>query len=417
MPHREAITSYIDAEFARETAFLAELVKVPSDNPPGDCAPHARRTEVLLQQLGLQVESHAVPAELVKTAGMQTATNLVVRQRFGDGPVIALNAHGDVVPPGLGWQHDPYGAAIEDGPDGATMYGRGVAVSKSDFATYVWALLALKHAAGKGAKIGGGVELHLTYDEEAGGEIGPKWLLEQGLSKPDFVISAGFSYAVVNAHNGCLHLQVRVTGRQAHAAMPQTGVDALEAANGLLSKLYASRADLAQRRSRVQGLTSPTLNIGLIQGGINTNVVPDEVLFRLDRRVIPEENMSAVEAELRTVLESTAKHYPGTNIEVRTLLAAEPLAPQPGWERLASTLQRNGAEVLGTEIPITAVPLYTDARHYAAQGIPTVLYGAGPRTLLEANAHNANENLRLDDLRKATKVVALSLADLLTGTE
>jgi acetylornithine deacetylase/succinyl-diaminopimelate desuccinylase-like protein len=145
--------------------------------------------------------------------------------------------------------------------------------------------------------------------------------------------------------------------------------------------------------------------------------VPDEVLFRLDRRVIPEENLSAVETELRDILESTARNYPGTNIEVRTLLMAEPLAPQPGWERLASTFQRNGAGVLGTEIPVTAVPLYTDARHYAAKGIPTVLYGAGPRTLLEANAHNANENLRLDDLRKATKVVALSLADLLTGTE
>jgi acetylornithine deacetylase/succinyl-diaminopimelate desuccinylase-like protein len=414
MSPKEVISAFIDAEFERETAFLAELVKVPSDNPPGDCAPHAMRTATLLQQLGLPVESHAVPAELVKTAGMQSATNLILRHRFGEGVVVALNAHGDVVPPGLGWRHDPYAAAIEDGPHGPTMYGRGVAVSKSDFATYVWALLALKHVADEGAKLRGSVELHFTYDEEAGGQIGPKWLLEQGLSKPDFVISAGFSYAVINAHNGCLHLEVRVTGRQAHAAMPESGIDALEAANGILSKLYASRADLTQRRSRVQGLTWPTLNIGLIQGGINTNVVPDEVRFRLDRRVLPEENLPAVEAELRTMLESAATKYPGINIEVRTLLAAEPLAPQPGWERLASTLRRNAAEVMGAEIPVTAVPLYTDARHYAARGIPTVLYGAGPRTLLEANAHNANENLRLDDLRKATKVVALSLANLLS---
>ena len=81
---------------------------------------------------------------------MRSATNLIVRQRFGDGPVIALNAHGDVVPPGLGWTHDPYGAEIADSAHGPVMYGRGVAVSKSDFATYAFALLALQEAARRG---------------------------------------------------------------------------------------------------------------------------------------------------------------------------------------------------------------------------------------------------------------------------
>jgi acetylornithine deacetylase/succinyl-diaminopimelate desuccinylase-like protein len=66
--------------------------------------------------------------------------------------------------------------------------------------------------------------------------------------------------------------------------------------------------------------------------------------------------------------------------------------------------------------PVTAkgVPLYTDARHYAAAGIPVVLYGAGPHTIQEANAHRADERLPLDDLYKATQVVALALCDLLT---
>jgi acetylornithine deacetylase/succinyl-diaminopimelate desuccinylase-like protein len=413
MPDNSAIKHFVDSEFERETAFLAELVKVPSDNPPGDCAPHAARAQQLLQDLGFEVEAHVVPAAAVAAAGMRSATNLIVRHRFGAGPVIALNAHGDVVPPGLGWQHDPYAAAIEDSPHGPVMYGRGVAVSKSDFATYAFALLALKHAAGQGTKLGGTVEIHFTYDEEAGGEIGPKWLLQQGLTRPDFAISAGFSYAVVNAHNGCLHLEVTVTGRQAHAAMPETGIDALEAANGILSALYAGRAALAERRSRVPGITSPSLNVGLIKGGINTNVVPDQVVFRLDRRIIPEENLSVVEAELRGLIKTAAIKHPGVTVQVRQLLAAEPLSPQAGWKRLAETVQRHAAAVLGAEIPVTAVPLYTDARHYAARGIPTILYGAGPRTLLEANAHNADENLRLNDLRAATKIVALALADIL----
>ena len=104
---------------------------------------------------------------------------------------------------------------------------------------------------------------------------------------------------------------------------------------------------------------------------------------------------------------------PGIGIEVRRLMLAEPLAPQPGWERIATAIAGHARDVLGVEVPVNGVPLYTDARHYAAHGIPVVLYGAGPRTLLEANAHNADENLRLSDLRAATKIVALAVADLL----
>jgi acetylornithine deacetylase/succinyl-diaminopimelate desuccinylase-like protein len=329
--------------------------------------------------------------------------------------VIALNAHGDVVPPGRGWTRDPYGAVVEDGPHGRVMYGRGAAVSKSDFATYTFALLALKEAAAAGAKLRGTVELHFTYDEESGGEIGPKRLLDEGLTRPDYVIAAGFSYAIVNAHNGCLHLEVAVEGKQAHAAIPETGADALEAANAILTALYASRHSLAGTRSRTPGITSPTLNIGLINGGINTNVVPDQVTFRLDRRIIPEESPADVEAGLRTLIADGAKPFAGINVTVRQVLLAAPLVPQPGSERIVSALQRHGHAILAVDVPVMGVPLYTDARHYAARGIPVVLYGAGPRTLLEANAHNANENIRLSDLRAATKVVALAVADLCTN--
>ncbi len=293
----ETIRSFLAGQREAATRFLAELVKVPSDNPPGDCRAHAEAAAALLEGLGLTAERHPVPADLVRANGMLTATNLVVRRRFGDGPVIALNAHGDVVPPGEGWTKDPYGAEIEDG----WMYGRGVAVSKSDFATYAFALLALDAAATAGASLAGTVELHLTYDEEAGGEIGPRRLIEEGISQPDLAIGAGFSYAVVNAHNGCLHLEVEVRGHSAHAAMPATGVDALEATNGILSALYAWRRGLGAKVSEIPGIGSPQLTVGLIEGGINTNVVPDRVSFRLDRRMIPEERPRAVEAELRAL--------------------------------------------------------------------------------------------------------------------
>ena len=396
----------VNARFDDEVRFLAELVKVPSDNPPGDCAPHAVRAAELLEAMGFTVERHPVPAELVRANGMISATNLVIRHRFGDGPTVALNAHGDVVPPGEGWSSNPYGAEIRDG----VMYGRGVAVSKSDFATYAFALQALMASQ---APLKGTVELHLTYDEEAGGEIGPKWLLDQGISKPDYAVSASFAYSVVTGHNGCLHLEVQVDGKSAHAARPDTGHDALEAATGILTALYAHRPELAERRSAVAGITHPSLTVGLIQGGINTNVVPDRVTFRLDRRMIPEENPAEVEGELRALIEGAAAGRDGIRVTIRRILLARPFRSVGDAPRLAALFAAQAQEVLGVPVGQNGIPLYTDARHYSEAGIPTILYGAGPRDLLEANGHRADEKLVLEDLRRATQVVARSLAELL----
>lgn len=410
-----SIGKIVDQAFASECEFLAALVKIATDNPPGDCAAHAKRARELLEGLGLTVEMHAPSDATVRAAGMISATNIIVRQRFGSGgPTIALNAHGDVVPPGQGWTQDPYGAAVVDDPvHGPTMYGRGVAVSKSDFATYAFALLALKGLPPE--SLNGIVELHFTYDEEVGGEIGPRWLLAEGLSRPDYAICAGFSYAVTTAHSGCLHLEVTVKGRQGHAAMPESGVDALAAATRILQAIYDSRAELTARRSAVNGITCSTINVGLISGGINTNVVPDQVTFRIDRRIIPEENPAQAEAELRQLIERAAGAQAGIHVEIRRIMLALPLKPLPGAERLTQALQRHGRTFFGVAIGEHGVPLYTDARHYSEFGVPTVLYGAGPRTLGEANGHGANECLRLNDLRRATATVACTLADVLAG--
>jgi acetylornithine deacetylase/succinyl-diaminopimelate desuccinylase-like protein len=403
---RRAIVAAVESSAAEREAFLARLVQTPSSNPPGDCVAIAETAGRLLEGLGFTVERHPVPEAEARRVGMVSALNLVVRRRFGDGPSIALNAHGDVVPPGEGWTHPPFGAVIE----GGFMYGRGVAVSKSDFATYAFALRALESVA---ARLRGAVELHLTFDEEIGGLIGPKWLLEHAIVRPDYCISAGLSYSVVTAHNGCLHLEVTVRGRSAHAAAPETGADALAAMTAVLQALYRERADYPRRMSRHPGIGHPNLVVGLISGGINTNVVPDRVTIRLDRRMIPEEAPEAVEGGLRRVIEDSVRGVDGVSVDVKRVLLASPLRQLPGTEVLIEPLRRYGAEVFDTEIGVHGVPLYTDARLYAEAGIPTVSYGAGPRSFLEANGHRADERLKLSDLHGATQVVALALADIL----
>ena len=402
-----AIDAWVDAHFDEEVRFLQELVKVPTDTPPGNNAPHAERTAELLAGMGLAAEKHPVPAWALEEYGLQSITNLIVRRRYGaGGKTIALNAHGDVVPPGDGWTHPPYGAEIHDG----RLYGRASAVSKSDFATFTFALRALE---AQGLPLTGAVELHFTYDEEFGGELGPGWLLNNGLSKPDYLIAAGFSYQVVTAHNGCLQMEVTLLGLASHAAYPHTGVDALQAATKLLTALYAHNDLLKTRLSSVEGITHPYLNVGRIEGGSNTNVVPGKVVIRLDRRMIPEEDSAAVEAEVRQLIESTVASSPGVRVEIRRLLLAEPLKPQTTNLPLVQALQKHGQAVFGEPIPTSGTPLYTDVRLYCERGIPAVIYGAGPRTVLESNAKRADEHIVLEDLRRATKVVARTLHDLL----
>ena len=218
---------------------------------------------------------------------------------------------------------------------------------------------------------------------------------------------------MVTAHNGCLQLEVTVHGKMAHAAIPDTGVDALQGAVKILDALYAQNAKYRQMRSAVPGITHPYLNVGRIEGGTNTNVVPGKVVLKLDRRMIPEENPALVEAELREVIAQAAKNLPGIRVEIERLLLAQSLKPLPSTQPLVEALQRHAQALFGEPIPVMGTPLYTDARLYSAHGIPAVLYGAGPRTVLESNAKRADEHVVLEDLRRATKVVARAVADLL----
>ena len=402
----EQLDAWIDAHFDEEVSFLQALVRVPTDTPPGNNAPHAERTAELLKGYGFDAEKHPVPEADVKAYGLTTLTNLIVRRKYGAGRTVALNAHGDVVPPGEGWTHDPYGAEIE----GGKLYGRASAVSKSDFATYTFATRALESL---GAKLAGSVELHFTYDEEFGGELGPGWLLRNKLTQPDLLLAAGFSYEVVTAHNGCLQMEVTVHGKMAHAAIPDTGVDALQGATAILNALYAQNALYKKVTSKVPGITHPYLNVGRIEGGTNTNVVPGKVVLKLDRRMIPEEQPGEVEATIRKVIADAAAAFPGITIEIKRLLLANSMQPLPGNKPLVDALQRHGEAVFGEKIPTSGTPLYTDVRLYCEQGIPAAIYGAGPRTVFESNAKRSDEHLVLEDLRRATKVVARTLFDLL----
>jgi len=405
----DKLTQWIDAHFDEEVAFLQQVLRVPTDTPPGNNTPHAETVAELVKAYGWSAEKHAVPEQEVRDYGMESITNLIIRRPYeAGGPTVALNAHGDVVPPGEGWTYPPYGGVIDNG----YIYGRAAAVSKCDFATYIFAVRALEAL---GVKLKGGVELHFTYDEEFGGLLGPGFLLREKLTKPDYVIAAGFSYNIVTAHNACLQLEITVHGKSGHGAMPETGHDALQAATKILNAIYGQLPELKKIKSKVAGIDSPTMLVGRIDGGTNTNVVPGKVVMKMDRRMIPEEDPVAVEAQVRKLIEEAVQGEPGIRLEIKRLLLSHALRPLPAGEKLVANLQKNARDVLGEDVPAVGTPLYADARLYGEQGIPAVLYGAGPRSVPESNAKKADEKLLLEDLRKATKIVALTLLDFLAA--
>jgi acetylornithine deacetylase/succinyl-diaminopimelate desuccinylase-like protein len=199
----------------------------------------------------------------------------------------------------------------------------------------------------------------------------------------------------------------------AHAAIPDTGVDALQGATVILNALYEQNRRYKSVKSQVPGIDHPYLNVGRIEGGTNTNVVPGKVALRLDRRMIPEESPAQVEADVRRVIAEAAASFPGIRVEIKRLLLADAWKPQSANAPLVQALQRHGEAVFGEPIPTSGTPLYTDVRLYGAAGVPAAIYGAGPRTVFESNAKRADEHLVLEDLRRATKVVARTLFDLL----
>ncbi|PHY05676.1 MAG: peptidase M20 [Alcaligenaceae bacterium] len=402
------LDQWIDAHFDEQVSFLQSVLSVPTDTPPGNNTPHALHTAELLKKYDMQAQAHAVPAEIVHAAGLESITNLIVKRQYGQGGrVLALNAHGDVVPPGDGWTYPPYAGEIHDGK----IYGRAAAVSKCDFSTYVFAVRALESL---GVPLKGRIELQFTYDEEFGGELGPGWLLKNKLTQPDLAIAAGFSYQIITAHNGCLQLEVTVNGKMGHAAVPTSGVDALQAAVKIMNALYALNDTYKSITSKVPGINHPYLNIGLINGGTNTNVIPGKVVLKLDRRMIPEEDPAQVEQSLRDTIEKTWQALPGITVQTRRILLARALKPLAGSDALVGALQQHAKAIFNEDVPACGTPLYADARLYCEAGIPVVLYGAGPRTVEESRAKQPDERLDLEDLRCATKVIARTCLDLMS---
>lgn len=392
---------------AQQFAFLKDVVSLDTQVPPGNLQKPSDKLAKMLERLGLEVERHAPPADLLDAAGRTPFENLVVRKRFGDGPVLALVSHVDTSPAGEGWHEDPRAGHIKNGK----LYGRGAVTGKGHLAAQVFALLTVMDT---GAQLGGTIELHISFDGESGGNLGSKWMLAEKIVEPDFAIVGGPAHAVAYQSTGKMVLDVDVRGKTASATSPESGVDALEASTQALARLYQYRGGLAAHASKTPGVGAPTMVVNSVSGAAESGGVPDRVTFRIDRRLVPDEDPAKVETQLTNLIGSTIAKVPGARARIRRSALLSPMSGDDELQRqLGAMLVWHLRTKSGKDPEEVGVAYDHEGRHYAAKRIPTVLYGAGPADPIAAGMGAADEFVVLDDVRLATEVLALSLIDLL----
>ena len=420
MTHIDRVLTEVDRAADEIVAFTADLVRIPTINPPGD------EYEACAHFLGNHLQRRGFDVEYIVADGRPEHTprhprvNVVGSRRGGGGPVVHINGHIDVVPAGEGWTLDPFRGVVRDG----RIFGRGVCDMKAGLAAAIFGAEALARA---GVALPGTLENSGTVDEESGGFAGVAWLAQQGRiarTRTDYVIIPEPLNVdrISVGHRGVYWFELTVTGRIAHGSMPFLGVSAID---GMTDVLSAIRNELEPAlASRVTSMPvvpeaarHATINVNGIDGGqpvdgIQTPCVADRCRAVFDRRFLIEETVGRARDEIDALVKRALSSLPGVEYEIRDLMVVDPVLT-PHDSPVVTAVDRAIARVLDRTATLVASPGTYDHKHIARiAGIPhCIAYGPGQLEL----AHQPDEYCRIDDLVNATKVLALATLDLMGG--
>ncbi|MDA7949149.1 MAG: M20 family metallopeptidase [Hyphomicrobiaceae bacterium] len=385
------------------TAFLANLVRAPSPNPPGN---EGLVAELMVTRLaGLGFETITVEA----APGRPSVVARLVGT--GGGATLLFNGHMDVQPPGRHWSRDPFGATIE----GRRLYGQGAMDMKAGLAATVYAVDSLQQA---GLRLAGDIVITAVADEVCGGHLGTGFLISEGLVQADMaVVCEPTGDTVRVAHRGALWLEIEVTGKSAHGGRPWLGVNAVSKAARIIAAIEDQLVPSLQDRVHPL-LPAPTINIGAIRGGTKFNLVADHVVFQLDRRLVPGEDADTAEAEVSALCtEICAADDDEWSVDVKRAMHVSPGEVDPD-ERIVRACREAHRKVTGEDAAIGSTAGFEDAHFLLDAGIPTAMYGPYRRTASGEDPHYtisgmADEFVDLDDVARATRIYAQLMIDLL----
>ena len=387
--------------------FLADLIRIPSVNPPGNEEAVAALMTAKLSALGLETMTVEAapgrPSVIGKLAGS------------GNGPTLLLNGHMDVQPPGHHWTRDPFAATIE----GRRMYGQGAMDMKAGLAAIVYALEYLKDT---GCRLAGDVIVTAVADEVCGGHLGTGYLVGEGLVRADMaVVCEPTGDTVRVAHRGALWLEIGVSGKSAHGGRPWLGVNAVSKVARIIAAIEDELVPSLQERTHSL-LPAPTINIGSIEGGTKVNLVADHASIQIDRRMVPGEDADAAEAEVVNLCRAfCSADTEDWSVNVKRLMHVTPgeiSADAP----IVKACQSAHRTVTGEEAVIGSTAGFEDAHFLLEAGIPTAMYGPYRRTERNEDPHftssgMADESVDLDDVARAARIYAQLMIDQLGEAE
>ncbi len=374
-----------------------ELVRIPSIT--GEENEVGAYVADFCRNMGLDVE--IVEAE----AGRP---NIIATWDSGDpGTSLLFNDHLDIVPPGPleYWSHPPFAAEIDDG----RVYGRGTIDTKSGLTTL---LMATKAARDLALPIRGKLTMIFSCDEEVGGALGIQHLGKLGYLKADMaVVAEPTTMQIEIATKGRLNLEITTRGVATHGARPWLGHNAIEDMVDIVNELRALTKEIENRTHPLLG--HATLCVGTIDGGTVPNMVPNICVLGLDRRVLPTEDRDKAMAEMQAILDRLGNETPGFSASM------EKLVWWPGYvmeedEPIVHIACRAFEKVVGRPPTVAGKDAATDASWInVLGGIPVIMFSPGKGL----EAMNADENVAIDDLVVATKVIGQILYDVLADAK
>jgi succinyl-diaminopimelate desuccinylase len=391
----EELARLVEEQVSEEEVvdFCRELVRAPSENPPGDERAVAQTSQELLGRLGLG-------AEFVEPLPGRVSTV----SAWGEGPkTLLFNGHYDVVPapdPET-WPFAPYAAEVSEGK----LYGRGSTDMKAGIAACLAAVSALQRA---GVQPKGKLLMHLVADEEALGTHGSKYLVANGHCDgvTEALVGEPTDMHLVPAERGTVWLRIITKGRSAHGSTPHLGVNAISHMARVIEAVNGMRF-----RKLHEMLGAPTLSVGTIHGGQKVNMVPDRCVIEIDRRTIPGETVEEVVGEFEQAVEPLRAQIEDLDVQIEVDDFAE-ASQTPDGTSLVGLLDeaRGRFGIEGSEIGYSGA---TDARFLINQGrIPTIVFGPGNVLL----AHTTGEYVEVDQLVQATRAYAYAFARFLDAT-
>ncbi len=384
-------------------ALLAELVAIPTENPPGN---NYRACSDLLEQrireLGLECK-RIVPG--AGSVGEDVPASILASYGSGER-TLYFHGHYDVVPAQSTEQFRPMRKEN-------FLFGRGACDMKGGIVAMLYAMLAIREC---GEELKGRIGLMLVPDEETGGQRGSGRLALEGLlghGGVGMLLAEPTSGVVWNANRGAISLRVRVLGKSAHVGLQHQGANAFERMHRVVERLQELKREVEQGSTRCavgaeQRRNSILMLGGQSGGGTNFNVVPEECWFTVDRRINPEENLAEEKARLLGALEECKQM--GIPLDWEIFQEAGSAASSEG-EELGKALSRSVQTVTGEAASFELCPGLLETRFYAAAGMPAYAYGPG----LLSVAHGPNEYVDLRKMIDCAAIYALTAVDVLSG--